>query len=381
MTLLESLRRFDWALLACAVGLTVLGIAFIHSATFGRAEGNIPSGSRHVLSARAWGQTQWALIALVAFVAVAAVDYTVWMRWSYLFYGAGIVALVLLIGYGVTLGGSRRWFRIGPRLVQPSEFMKVAFVLSLARYLMFGKNRQILQGLLVPFLLALVPMLFVLKQPDLGTSLLFLPVLFAMLYVAGARPRHLWTMIGLGASCAPLLWCFYMTAPQKARITAFISPEADPRGAGYQLIESLIAIGTGGLAGKGYMQGSQNLLKKVPALHTDFILTAICEEWGFLGGALVVALYLVMFYRMFSIAARTREPFGRLVVVGGASLLAFQTVVNIGMTMRLCPITGLTLPFVSYGGSSLLTCFILLGLIAGIGVRPKVVMVPDDDLA
>jgi len=363
------------------VGLSALGIAFIHSATSAGSEGVAAMSPARMLSPLAWRQAQWLLVSLAAFTVVVALDYSLWRRWSYVLYALTLIALIVLLERGTTRGGSQRWFRVGPFTVQPSEFMKVAVILALARYLMFRKNYRRLAGLAYPFLFALAPMLLILKQPDLGTSLVFLPVLFAMLYVAGARPKHLGAVVAAGFACAPLVWFGYMSARQKARVTAFLNPRADPSGDGYQLIESLIAIGTGGLTGKGYMQGSQNLLRKVPAGHTDFIFAAVCEEWGFIGGALVIGLYVVLFYSMCRMAARTREPFGRLVVVGSATMLAFQAVVNVGMTVRLCPITGITLPFVSYGGSSLLTCFVVSGLVFGIGLRPKIVMAPSDDLA
>jgi rod shape determining protein RodA len=379
MILLHTLKRFDWTLLLCGLALAALGIASVHSASVCRL--GDPAGRNGLLSPNAWAQVQWLALSLAVFAAIVSFDYEVWRSWSYTLYVACLVSLVLVAFYGVVRGGAQRWFRVGSRLIQPSEFMKVAVIIALARYLMFRENYRTLKGLAWPFLIALAPVLLILKQPDLGTAILFLPVLFAMLYVAGARPRDLAAVVAAGAAVAPLAWRFYMSASQKSRITAFINPHADAKGAGYQVIESLIAIGTGGLAGKGYMQGSQNLLRKVPELHTDFIFTVICEEWGFVGGGLTLALYIVLFLRMFEIAARTREPFGRLVVVGCATLLAFQTVVNVGMTMRLCPVTGLTLPFVSYGGSSLLTCFTILGLVIGVGVRPKLVMAPADDLA
>lgn len=376
----HALRRFDWLLFLSALGLVAIGAAFIHSATYSTVIAYEYRGGRlPVWTLRAFKQLVWGGLGLFVCALIVLLDYDLWRKWAYTLYAVGLAALALLFVFGVTRGGSRRWFRApGGYLLQPSEMMKVFFIVSLACYLMYRKNYRRMRGLAVPFLFALAPVVLILRQPDLGTSLVFLPILFAMLYVAGARPRHLLAVIGAGLVCAPALWIFVMSARQKGRILAFLYPEKDPSGSGYHLLESLIAIGTGGATGHGYARGPQNLLGKVPEAETDFIFSVIAEEWGFAGGTALAVLYLVLFWRMFEIAARTKEPFGRLVVVGCAALFAFQTLVNLGMTMRLCPITGLTLPFVSYGGSSLLTNFLVLGLVLGIGMRPKHVAAPDD---
>ncbi len=379
MPLFDDLRRFDWALLACAVGLTAIGVAFIHSATTPPATTGVDGAPGFWLSAKASKQAAYAVFGLVACLGLASVDYLVWRKWAYALYAGGLVALLLLFVAGASSGGSRRWFRLAGASLQPSEMMKVFFILALACYLMYRRNYRTLMGLSRPFLFAVAPMLLILKQPDLGTAMVFLPVLFAMLYVAGARPRHLAAVILAGALLAPAMWFTgAVNAYQKARVTSFLDPKRDPSGVGYHIIESLVAIGSAGWTGHGYHKGPQNLLNKVPEQETDFIFAVIAEEWGFLGGALVVGLCFVLFWRLFAIASRTREPFGRLVVAGCAAMLAFQAVVNMGMTMRLCPITGLTLPFVSYGGSSLVTNCGVLGVALSVGMRPKFVVAPED---
>jgi len=378
MPLLNDLRRFDWVLFACALGLTAIGVAFIHSATTPppEAAGQVASG--FFLSGKACKQAAYGGFGLVVCLGLASVDYLVWRKWAYVLYAGGMVALLLLFVAGASSGGSRRWFRVAGASLQPSEMMKLFFILALACYLMYRRNHRTLVGLSRPFLFAVAPMVLILKQPDLGTALVFLPVLFAMLYVAGARPRHLTAVILAGAALAPVMWFVGMNAYQKARITAFIDPKRDPSGVGYHTIESLVAIGSAGWTGHGYHAGPQNLLNKVPEQETDFIFAVIAEEWGFLGGALVLALCFALVWRLFAIASQTREPFGRLAVVGCAAMLAFQSIVNIGMTIRLCPITGLTLPFVSYGGSSLVTNYGVLGIALGVGMRPKFVVAPED---
>jgi len=369
----EYLRECDWILLATALGLSAIGVAFVWSATYEY----VPTGKSY---ARGWAQVQarWLVVAMVTLLITWFFDYLWFRRQAYLFYAVCLLLLGWVMAFGVRRGGATRWISVGNYLLQPAELMKVAVILALARYLAFQRHVRQLGGLVWPFVLVLLPMVMIVRQPDLGTALVFLPVMFAMLYAAGAQSKHLALALGAGAAAAPLMWFIVMSDFQKARILSFLFPDADRYGAGFHGLQSLIAIGSGGLTGKGFAQGSQHLLDLLPAAHTDFIFAVIAEEWGFLGSLFVLALYFIMFWRTLRIAARTREPFGRLVVVGALAIFAFQTCVNIGMTMRLCPITGITLPFVSYGGSSLLSSYVLLGLIINIGMRRKAVVAPDD---
>ena len=366
-------RRFDWILLVAALVLVVIGVAFIWSATF-RVRPDGTSYDEHY----ARKQVKWLGVAAAALAAVVCVDYMRFAKWAYVLYGLGAGGLVYVVFRGIVVSGSRRWLEVMGYRAQPSEFMKLCVILALARYLMYRKNYRTLRGLIAPFLLVLGPIGLIIVQPDLGTSLLLLPVLFVMLYVAGARPKHLGAAMGAGLACLPVMWFVMMGGYQKARILAFVNPSADPQGSGWHVTQSLAAIVAGGLRGKGFAHGAQNMYNLVPARHTDFIFSVIAEEWGLIGALAVLALFLVIFLRGIEIAARTREPFGRLIVIGALTSLAFQAVVNVGMTMRLCPITGLTLPFVSYGGSSLVVSFVMLGLILNVGMRRKAVIAPED---
>jgi len=361
-------RRMDWFLLASVFALAGAGIAFIWSVTQWT-----PSRAHF-----AHHQARWLCVSAVGIIAAILFDYSRLAGAAYALYAVTLIALAGLFFFGVTRGGSRRWYAVAGHLVQPSEFAKVVVVLALARYLMYRKNTKKLTGLIAPFLIALLPMGLILRQPDLGTSLLFLPTLFVMLFVAGASVKHLFAVAGAGAACAPLLWFFVMGARQKGRILGFLWPLKYASAEGWHVRQSLAAIVSGGVTGQGYGSGSPVLLNKGFAAHTDFLFSVIAHETGFLGALLVLALFAGFFTRAAGIAAVTREPFGRLVVVGMLSMLAFQTVVNIGMTVRLLPITGMTLPFMSYGGSSLLTCFVMAGLILNVGMRRKAVMAPED---
>ena len=238
---------------------------------------------------------------------------------------------------------------------------------------MYRQNLDSWWRLLPPFLIAGVPLVLILKEPDLGTALLIVPAAGMMLLVSGASARRLAIVAAAGVALAPVAYFFLLQDYQVKRVRAFVTQGAhsgDQKiGEAYQLIQSKIAVGSGGAAGKGWCRGSQNMLNFTPFRHTDFIFAVVGEEWGFLGASAAMALYLLIFALSLSIAARTREPFGRLLVVGLVSVLSAQVCINVGMTLGLLPVTGLTLPFVSYGGSSMVTSFAALGLIANVGSR------------
>ncbi|MCA9072452.1 MAG: FtsW/RodA/SpoVE family cell cycle protein, partial [Planctomycetaceae bacterium] len=257
---------------------------------------------------------------------------------------------------------------------QPSELAKLAYILTLADYLMYRRNYRRWLGLVVPFLLTLVPVGLILREPDLGTSLVFFPILFAMLFAAGARPRHLVAIGLLGVLCLPALW-WGMSAEQKSRVVTLFTQQDGgpaPRGDGYHLHQSKQVLAFGGVWGSewGGMTMNDPLAYHLPAGRTDFIFCLIGERWGLGGTLLVILLYALLFGRGLTIAGATREPFGRLVAVGIVALLASQTIINTGMTVGMMPITGLTLPLMSYGGSSLLATCLALGLLVNVGLRP-----------
>jgi rod shape determining protein RodA len=353
--------------------LCFLGLAFIWSASSVLTPDGVVHPSRLLKQ-----QAVWLLVGLAAAAGILLLDYNLIKNLAYLLYGVGIGLLILVFLFGTPIRGAQRWLKLGGYQLQPSELVKIAVVLALARYLMYRRNYRTLPGLIPPFLLVLIPMGLIIVQPDLGTASVLLPALFAMLYAAGARMKHLLVTVAAGLASLPLLWFTVMSEFQRNRILAFLSPQHDALRTGFHTIQSLIAIGSGGLLGKGFAAGPQNLLNLVPAAHTDFIFAVIAEEWGLMGGLMVLVLFFILFSRGVEIAGKTREPFGRLAVVGGVTILAFQTALNIGMTMRLCPITGVTLPFVSYGGSSLLSSFIMVALILNVGMRTKQVVAPDD---
>jgi len=363
----DKLKRFDWILLGAALALSLLGIAML----WGIARA---AGKWETLATR---QSQWLVLSLLVMLILILIDYKLWMRFAYILFGLTVLALIMLPFFGQRINYATRWYHVGPVSVQPSEFAKLAFIIALARYLMFRKNYRTLKGLIPPLLIAAVPMALILIQPDLGTALLFLPTLFVMLYVAGASPKHLAVVAAGGCACLPLLWAF-MGDAQKARILGFLDPAKDPLGAGWHVTRSIAATIAGGITGNGFSSGTPILQHKGFKAFNDFIFTAVAHELGFIGAISVLILFLILFTRALRIAAETRDPFARLVTVGILSLLAVQVLINIGMTIRLCPITGMTLPFMSQGGSSLFVTFIMVALLINIRMRQRPTVAPED---
>ena len=363
----RAIRRVDKLFLSAVVLLTLIGIAFIWSTT-------------HYITFRthlAQTQVKWLCMSLVVFVIVLAVDYKHLRTLAYPIYILTLAALAYVLLFGEVRQHARRWITLFGYNLQPSEFAKIAVVLALARYLQYRRDHRKLTGLILPFLMVLVPMGLIVREPDLGTTLVFLPALFVMLYVAGASVKHLGAVVAAGVVCAPLMWRYAMSPRQQGRILGFIDPLARASREGWHVRQSLAAIVSGGWTGEGFASGSPVLLNRGFAAHTDFIFSVIAHECGFLGALVVLLLLFLLFSRGVEIAGATREPFGRYACAGLLTILAFQTLVNIGMTIRLCPITGLTLPFVSYGGSSLLSCFVMAAIILNVGMRRKAVMVPE----
>ncbi len=319
-------------------------------------------------------QVMWIIIGFVAFCLVNLVHYRFLGEISFIlfFLSLGLLAFVLMGRYVwetsliPTKYGANRWISIGPMNIQPSEMAKIAFILALAWYFRLRSNYRTFKGLIGPFILTILPMGLILKEPDLGTTLLFLPILFTLLFIAGARIRHLMIIIFLGLL---MIYPFYLIMPsyQQKRIKVLLRQNDDKvdwhRNEGYQLAQSKTYIALGGIKG-----GEDELLARtnLPHSNNDFIYALICHQWGFIGGTIIILLYVLLLVGGIEIAANQPEPFGRLVAVGVCALFTAQMFINIGMTMGLMPITGMTLPFISYGGSSLLSSFIALGLLINV---------------
>jgi len=362
-------RRVPWTIAACSLALMLTGLS-------GIARGDELVGRGDYFSR----QLLWTALSLAAMFAATLPSYRTFREMSDGLFGISLLLLVL-VHFMPAKNGARSWFPLGPVNFQPSELAKLAFIMALAHYLMYRKNYRRLPGLLVPFLLTLIPIGLILREPDLGTSLVFLPVLFAMLFAAGARPRHLVSVSLLGVAMLPVLW-MGMNAEQKSRVVTFLTQQdggPSPVGDGYQLHQSKRVLALGGVWGSEIagMTLDDPAAYRLPAARTDFVFCLVGERWGVWGGLLTLTLYAILFARGLLVAAATREPFGRLLAVGIVSLLATQALVNAGMTVGLMPIVGLTLPLMSYGGSSLLATCLALGLLMNVAMRPGYEITPE----
>lgn len=322
----------------------------------------------------AYRQVLWIGLGFAIFFLLLKLDYSRIGRYSYLYYFIALFLLLLVLVIGRSIHGSKRWFSFGIFSIQPSEFMKIAYVLALSRYLTYKNVRDSFFSLLIPLGLTIVPVALIAKQPDLGTSMILIPIFCAIIFVAGIRFRYLVSLICIGLGSAPLFWMFLLKGYQKARIIGFLWPDKDRDwGAGYHRLQSLIAVGSGGLFGEGWASGTQSQLKFIPEQHTDFIFSVIAEEFGFFRVCFILGLYFLFILCGIGIAIKSRDPFGRLLVVGLVMMFSTQIFINVGMTLGIAPITGLTLPFMSYGGSSMLSSFIALAIIINVRIRSKIV--------
>lgn len=309
-------------------------------------------------------------IGIVACVSISTLDYRTLNRQAYIIYGTVIFILIITVAFGTKISGTRAWLRLGLLSIQPSEFMKFSAIVAMAKY--FHDQRLSgpygLKELGVPFLIAIVPVGLIMAQPDLGTTLMLLVVLGSMILFAGVRRK---LTIGAGViilASFPLVW--KLLAPhQKSRILTFLNPERDPTGAGYNVIQSMVAVGSGRLFGKGYRLGSQTALRYLPERHSDFAFSVIGEEWGFIGSLVVLLLLAFLVFWALRIAMRAKDRFGMLCAVGVSALIFWHTAINISMTLGAFPVVGIPLPFLSYGGSFLITVYASIGLLMSIEGR------------
>lgn len=359
----QLIAHFEWFLPAVTCAICALGLSTLYSATYD------PSRDLSPLVVR---QLMWLGIGMAAMLLVLVMDYRTLERFAYVIYALAVIMLLLVPVVGVVGGGARRWLRIGPLTVQPSEPMKIVIVIALARF--YGRVPAVPQGLgifrgvILPLMITALPAAVILLQPDLGTVCVILIVYVTMAFAAGARLTPFATVFAGVLASGPILWR-YLKPYQQQRIIAFVNPEGDPLGAGYHVIQSRIAVGSGQLWGKGFLQGTQNQLHFLPEQHTDFIFSVFAEEWGFLGAAMLVALYLALLLRGFVIVARARDTFGGLASVGVLAMIFWQLAVNLGMTTGLLPVVGIPLPFFSYGGSSLVSLLFGIGVIMNVQMR------------
>ncbi len=356
------LQYFDWGLLGLAIVIGGCGLLTLYSA--------VTAETPHPQKIIFYKQLIWFSGALVAMVTSFSINYKLFDRWGHIIYIACVLLLIWVLFFGKTAGGSRRWLVLGPISIQPSELAKIAIMIVLARYYSKDANTRgfTLRELFRPFILTLIPFVLIVKQPDLGTAGLLLLIAGSITLFVKIERRSLIYLLVTCAAVVPVVW-FFLKEYQQRRILTFLDPDRDPLGAGYHIIQSKIAIGSGMISGKGFLKGTQNALSFLPEEHTDFIFSVLAEEWGFVGSVVVVLLFLMLIFWGLNIAQGCREPFGTIMAVGITSMFFWQVIINIGMTMGLAPVVGVPLPFISYGGSSVLTTAIGIGLLMNISMR------------
>ncbi|MDD5171006.1 MAG: rod shape-determining protein RodA [Syntrophales bacterium] len=358
----QLFHNFDWTLLLLVLGICTIGVLNIYSTGFSL------SGIKH--SPLYIKQIQWIVIGLFFMMIAFLLDYRVISQYVYILYVGSLLLLLAVSFFGYTTHGSQRWFVMGGFSFQPSELVKLTLILSLSRYFNDHRanGRYTLKDLLIPFAIMLLPFLLVLRQPDLGTALMLFLIFFSLVIFVGVRWKDL-LMAALGAVIMmPVAWHF-LRDYQKDRLLTFFNPERDPLGAGYHIIQSMIAIGSGGLFGKGYLKGTQTQLKFLPEQQTDFVFSVFAEEWGFLGGAVLTIMFLILILWGLKIALYSRDYLGTLIAYGVTMLIFWGVFINMGMVLGILPVVGIPLPFLSYGGSAVVVLMTGIGLLMNISTR------------
>jgi len=353
------IKDFDWFIFLLALSIAVVGVVEIHSAT------QYNKGDRFYVK-----QIYWIILGLIMMVVAMSIDYHTLAENVPYFYVAAVLALISVLIMGHRVSGSKSWISVGGTSAgQPSEFVKIAVVLALARFLCEIRTEYLTAGeILKGSCIVGLPVFLVLLQPDLGSALTFVPIAMVGFFLAGLKPKWMVLFAILSVLVVGLGW-YNLKVYQKERIYTFLEPERDPLGAGYHSIQSKIAVGSGGFWGKGIGEGSQTKLGFLPERHTDFIFSVVGEELGFLGAATVLSLYFLIVTRSINIALTARDKLGIYIVLGAVSVILFHILINIGMVVGFMPITGIPLPLLSYGGSSILSTFIFLGLIINVRMR------------
>jgi len=355
-------KHFDWGLLGMTVLLGFMGLVTLYSA--------VTSASPAPQKIYYFKQLAWYCAGLIVMVISFLINYKLLDRWANAIYAICILLLICVLLFGKYVGGARRWLILGPLSIQPSELVKIAVIICLARY--YSKIANIrgltLRELLTPLILVAIPIFLIVRQPDLGTAMLVALIAGSMTVFVKIERRSFLYIISLCTITIPMVW-FFLKDYQKNRILTFLNPERDPLGAGYHIIQSKIAIGSGMISGKGFLKGTQNALSFLPEQHTDFIFSVLAEEMGFAGSVIPLIIFMMLIVWGLNVAYRCRDPFGTILAVGISSMIFWQVFINVGMVMGLMPIVGVPLPFISYGGSSIVAMMICIGLLMNVSMR------------
>ena len=354
----------DAKLLAAVLIAAIFGIIMINSASH-----SLANPARYVIV-----QSAALIIGVAAALVLTFLDYSLLytLRHAAMAAGIAMLILVLVIGFGREDTGTRGWIDLGIVNVQPSEIAKVCFIVSLSAHISkIHEDINSLRNVLFLMLHLAVPVVLILLQPDAGTAMVFIFIFVVMMFFAGISYKYIFSALAVGAVGAAGAWFFYLTPIQKARFFAFLDPESDPLNTGYHTIQSKIAVGSGRLFGTGYMHGTQTQMGYIPEKQTDFIFSVICEELGFIGAIATILLLFFILYRIFSNARKAKDSFGEMLCAGTGAMLLFHTVENIGMCINVLPITGIPLPFFSYGGSNMITSMISIGMVLSVAMHRR----------
>lgn len=353
------LTHFDWQTFGITACLVAIGFSSVYSATHIQ----MPSVYKK--------EFYWIILGFMALFTMVFMNYSVLERFAYPIYAFSILLLIAVFFIGRTTAGAQRWIPLGPFSIQPSEFAKLSLVIVLAKYFsekpLPGKGLGI-KDLMPPALLMLLPFLLIAKQPDLGTGIILWMIFWSMVIIIRIRTRVLAGIFLTFAAMLPFGWKL-LKDYQKARIMSFVDPGSDPLGSGYHVLQSKIAIGSGGVMGKGFTQGTQGKLMFLPEHHTDFVFSVLAEEWGLIGSMVLLGLFLAFIMNGLSAAKESKDRFGLLLALGISAMFMWHVTINMGMVSGILPVVGVPLPFISYGGSFMLTCMIGAGILINIRMR------------
>ncbi len=357
------IENFDWGFLGIVFLLSCSGLVILYSA--------VTAGGSAAQQALFYKQIIWFGAGFFVMTIALIINYRELERWAPGLYLGCIILLVAVLVAGKIGGGSRRWLLFGPVTIQPSEIAKIGLIIILARY--FSRNATkrgfMLRELVRPAMLIFVPFVLIMKQPDLGTAMLLVLIAASMTFFVGIEKRSFIVLSCAGGVVGVLGWFFFLKPYQKERIMTFLNPDRDPLGTGYHIIQSKIAIGSGMVTGKGFLKGTQNTLSFLPEQHTDFIISVLAEEWGFAGTCTLLLIYAALLIWSLNIAHKSKDTFGTILSVGITAMIFWEMFINIGMVMGLMPVVGVPLPFISYGGSSVLTTFLAIGILLSVSMR------------
>ncbi len=354
-------QNFDWTLFALVMSICAIGIINIYSTGFSLMDNQAPLYLK---------QLQWILFGMFLMVIAFLIDYHAINHAAYAIYAFSLLSLIYVAFFGHTANGAQRWISFGFFLFQPSELMKLSVIVALARYFDDHKSNEpyLLRELFLPFLMVMIPCVLIMKQPDLGTALMIVIVFASMVLFIGLNRKSLAIVAASVLVMLPVAWHF-LKDYQKDRLLTFLSPESDPLGTGYHIIQSVIAIGSGGFLGKGFLKGSQTQLKFLPEQQTDFVFSVFAEEWGFVGGLVLVVLFMALIIWGLKIALLSKDLLGTMLAFGITALIAWQMTINMGMVLGLLPVVGIPMPFLSYGGSAMVSLLVAIGLLMNVSVR------------